>query len=149
MGKNKSTKKTVPVAKKQTVKSTYSSDNMKSVWLFDKLDRDGKFAFDVNRDDFEAKLFLDKMISYSSMTWQEIKLQTHDTKNKSKNHFIPGEDLSKEAQERIRALHYEEYSDSIFSFAFLNLIRVFGIRENEYFHVVWYDPKHEICKVDR
>ena len=146
MTKNKKTKKTVSTTEKKTVKAAAGSDTLKSVWLFDKLDRDGVFRFDINRDDFSAKLFLDKMISYSNMTWQEIKQQTHDNK-RSKNHYISAEELSKEAQNRIKALHYEEYADCIFSFAFENMIRIFGIRENEYFHVVWYDPKHEICPV--
>lgn len=147
--KDKQTKKADSSAQKQTVKEAYSSDNMKSVWLFDKLDRDGKYAFDIRRDDFDSNLFLDKMISYSNMTWRDIKKQTHDRKNKSKNHFIPVDDMTKEAQDRITALHYEQYSDSIFSFALMNLVRVFGIRENEYFHVLWYDPKHEVYTVDK
>lgn len=149
MTKKKNTKKTEISSTKQTTKISYSSDNMNSVWLFDKLDRNGSYAFDIYRKDFDPVLFLDKMISYSNMTWQQIKLQTHDKGNKSKNHFVEVEDLNKEIQDRIRALHYEEYSDSIFSFALQNLVRVFGIRENEFFHVVWYDPKHEIYTVEK
>lgn len=146
--KNKNIKKNNDVIQKTTVKQSYSSDTKKSVWLFDKIDRDGRFAFDINRNDFEHKHFLDKMISYSRMTWQDIKKQTHD-KSKSKNHFISADLLAKEAQDRLRVLHLEEYSDSIFSFAFLNKLRIFGYRDNEFFHVLWYDPKHEIYPVDQ
>lgn len=161
MGKRKETKKGCAQAEKKTAKNgsdqpekrtakqTYSSDRLYPVWRFDKLDRGGKFAFDLNREDFEHKHFLDKMISYSRLSWQEIKRQTHDKSGKSKNHFIPADELSKEAQERIKILHLEEYSDSIFSFAFLNKLRIFGYRENEYFYVLWYDPNHEIYPVEK
>lgn len=145
----KKIKKTKNTTEKRTVQVSYSSDLMKPVWLFDKIDKSGPYAFDVNRIDFDSRLFLDKMISYTNMTWQEVKQQTHDRSNKSKNHSISIDALSKEAQDRIRALHYDEYSDDIFSFALLNLIRVFGIKEDEYFHVVWFDSKHEVCPVKK
>lgn len=149
MGKNKNTKKSSVRTSKRTSISSYSSDDMQAVWRFDMLDRSGDFAFDINRADFNANLFLDKMISYSNMTWREIKQQTHDKQNKSKNHHIDAGDLSDAAQDRLKALRYEEYSDSIFSFALDNLVRVFGIKNNEYFHIVWYDPKHQICPASK
>lgn len=33
----------------------------------------------------------------------------------------------------------------IFSFALQNRLRIVGIRENEYVHVLWRDPDNEIC----
>ena len=73
---------------KKTVKSqTYSSDGEKVIWRFDKIDRTGKFAFDLSRTEFKHKLFMEKMISYNGMTWTEVKKQTHDD-NKSKHHFL-------------------------------------------------------------
>ena len=53
--------------------------------------------------------------------------------------------MSKEAADRIRAKELDEYSDAIFSFALQNKLRVIGIREDEHFHVLWYDPEHEVC----
>lgn len=130
---------------KKTVRQMYSSsDSEKIVWLFDNLDRAGKFSFDVNRSDFQHKEVLEKMIAYSSMTWAEIKKQTHDG-GKSKHHEIDAASLSSEAVERIRAKKLEEATDSIFSFALQNKLRILGIREGRYFHVLWYDPEHEAC----
>ena len=115
------------------------------VWRFDKLDMDGKFAFDLSREDFRYREVLQKIMDYSRMKWQDIEKQTHD-RGKSKHHFLKSLDsLSPEARERIRAKHLEEHADAIFSFAFENMLRVIGIREGEEFHVVWYDPKHEFC----
>ncbi len=69
----KSTKKRV--AADQRVKATIvtkdPANSMHTVWTFYKIDTDGKFAFDPNRDDFDSDLFVEKLISYSSMTWRE------------------------------------------------------------------------------
>ncbi len=130
---------------KKTVRQIQgSSDSEKIVWLFDNLDMAGEFAFDVNREDFHHKEVMEKMIAYSSMTWAEIKRQTHDG-GKSKHHEIDVESLSLKAVERIRAKHLEEATDSIFSFALQNKLRILGIREGRFFHVLWYDPEHQAC----
>ena len=112
--------------------------------MFDKIDRSGNYAFDVNREDFDHKEVLGKMVDYSSMTWGEVKRQTHDD-GKSKHHFLTPGSLSKGAVERLKAKDLEEFSDYIFSFALQNKIRIVGIRNGEKFHVLWYDPNHEIC----
>jgi hypothetical protein len=133
---------------KQTVRSTNSSDNSKIIWAFDNLDNDGCFKFDVSREDFEHQEVLDKIIKYSSMTWREILQQTHDG-GKSKHHFLRYESLSGEAQMRLQSKKLEEASDSIFSFALTNLLRIIGIRDKEKFHVLWYDPEHKVCPSKR
>ena len=138
--KHQSTK----TALKSTVKGKESSENLQSVWLFDRIDRAGKFSFDINRADFRPKEFLEKMINYSNMTWSEINKQTHDD-GKSKHHFLRDvRKFSKEAQERVENLKLTEDTDRIFSFALTNKLRIIGLRDREFFHVLWYDPEHEI-----
>lgn len=143
---NKITKrKKTTVSLKSTVKEQgYSTDGKKVIWLFDMIDRSGKFAFDLNRDDFLHREVMEKMIHYSNMSWAEVKGQTHD-EGKSKHHLISFDKLSNDAFDRFKARHLDGYEDSIFSFALQNRLRVVGIRENEHFHVLWYDPDHEIC----
>lgn len=139
---------------KQNGKRTNSNDVVKRtsidygrekcVWAFDRIDRDGEFAFDVKREDFDAKAVFEKMIYYNSMTWAEIDRQTHD-KGKSKHHFIKDlRGLSKECIDRIKKMHLDEEIDNIFSFALTNTVRVFGLRELGMFYVLWYDPYHKI-----
>ena len=153
--KEKKTRKTTSLAEKQTVRMSGrsekqtvrlmgSSENELSIWRFDKIDRNGKFAFDIRRKDFQHKEFMDKLISYSSMTWSEIRNQTHDG-GKSKHHFLNVDSLSKPAQERIAVLRLEEDTDRIYSFALQNKLRIVGLRDNSEFHVLWYDPNHEVC----
>lgn len=125
-------------------KPAISTDGENVVWMFDKIDRSGNYAFDVSRDDFDHKEVLGKMIDYSSMTWAEVKRQTHDD-GRSKHHFLAPGSLSKEAADRLTARDLEEFSDYIFSFALQNKIRIVGIRNGKKFHVLWYDPNHEIC----
>ena len=78
------------------------------------------------------------------MTWSDIRKQTHDN-NKSKHHFLEMESLSGAALERIRANKLEDFSDSIFSFALQNKLRLIGYRQDAFFHLVWFDPQHEFC----
>lgn len=144
MPKEKRTSKTSRHLSKNIVKSNESSEGLKVVWLFDKIDKNGPFAFSPSRTDFLHKEILDKLIAYSSMTWREIRLQTHDN-GKSKHHFLNDiSKFSKDAQERFKQMNLEEYSDSIFSFALTNKLRVVGLRDREFFHVLWYDPEHNI-----
>ena len=146
MSKKITKKKELSSSKKTVQEQGYSSENEKIIWRFDKIDRSGKFAFNLDRDDFRHKDFLDKLLSYSTMTWMEIKRQTHDD-GESKHHAIKIEKLSNEALERFQARHLEEDSDSIFSIAFDNKWRIIGIRRNQYFDVLWHDPKHEVYPV--
>lgn len=141
---NKQTKKTADKKGKSTVKTTEGTDKEYPVWMFTNLDKAGKFAFDTNRADFQHQEVLEKMINYSNMTWAEIKKQTHDD-GKSKHHIIEYEKLSKAAQDRIKAKKLEQDSDAVFSFALQNKMRIVGIKRGKEFHVLWYDPEHEVC----
>lgn len=131
------------VNKKLVISEKVKDD--KVIWRFHRLDKDGKFAFDTNRQDFNYKLLLEKLLAYSTMTWQEIQQATHD-KGKSKNHLIRNaqEEISKEAWQRIEVMHLEDDSDSLYSFALTNIERVWGLKIGNEFHVLWYDPKHEV-----
>lgn len=121
-----------------------STDHLRSVWVFTDIDKGGKFAFDVSRDDFHHKDVMEKLIEYSKMTWRDIKNHTHD-KGKSKHHYLSYQSLSKDARDRFNAKKLEEDSDALFSFALNNTLRIVGIREGEKFKVLWYDPGHEVC----
>lgn len=142
--KEKKTKKTHNKAGKQTVIKESGSDLKKPVWAFDQIDKDGPFAFNINRQEFKHKEFIDKIVSYSAMTWADIKKQTHDN-GKSKNHNLDEGKLSVDAIKRLEKLNRNEESDSLFSFAFNNMLRIIGIREKEVFHVMWYDNEHRVC----
>lgn len=141
---NKQTKKTKVKNIKTTVKPDIQSDDCFPVWVFSRIDRNGQFAFDIRRKDFDHYEVLDKMISYSSIKWKQLKLQTHDD-GRSKHHYLELTRLSKEAQIRIKAMHLEEEVDLLFSMSLKNKLRIIGIRDKEKFYVLWYDPEHKVC----
>ena len=130
-------------SKEHVVIERVSYDSCKPAWMFDRIDRNGKFAFDVSRKDFDIHLVFDKLLSYSTMTWGEIDRQTHDW-GKSKNHHLDYQGMSQEAKERIRKMQLEEEIDAIYSLSFENQIRIVGIKDKGIFRIIWYDPEHEI-----
>lgn len=112
---------------------------------FDMMDRDGIYAFNLSRKDFNHELVLGKIVEYSCMKWTDIMMQTHDRTNKSKHHYLSDAGrLSPEAKERLRKMQQEDNTDALFSFALLNKIRLIGFREGDDFHVLWYDANHGV-----
>ena len=136
--------KTVLTSRELTKDSNFgrpgSSSNEKPIWRFERIDRDGPFAFNLAREDFKHKEVLEKLMEYGCMTWSEIVMQTHDNK-KSKHHYLSSGGFSKAARDRINTKHFDH--DSIFSFALQNKLRIIGLREGAEFYIVWYDPDHE------
>lgn len=126
-----------------------SSNNKYLVWRFDKADQNGLFRFDLEREDMDHKLLLQKIMVYSNRTWGEIIRETHDQKNKTCHHPLDVAKVSTQALERIRAMELEGRTDGLFSLRLGNLKRIVGIRENEVFHAIWYDPKHEFYPSSR
>lgn len=121
-------------------------DKMHPRWDFSNVDRDGEFAFDISRSDFDTDCVFDKLIQYSSKTWYEIKTETHDSKNKTKNHTLNYDKISKDGKSRIKFKQIpDEDLDIIFSFALTNLIRIIGLKKKDVFHVIWYDCNHRFC----
>ena len=146
-----SRKKTLPNQQSNVFEKTIppfnnnsSTENLKTIWVFDKIDKNGDFSFDLNKPSFDHFGFLSKMIEYSNQTWAEVRKATHD-QSKSKHHFIAARELSKSAQKRFKDLKLDESSDAIFSFSFNNKLRIIGIRESQFFHVIWYDANHSVC----
>lgn len=135
--------------KEVVVSRSGSTIKQKPIWRFDLIDRSGKFAFDLARSDFKHREVLQKLMEYGDMTWDEIGRQQHDKSRKTKHHYLSVDGLSKEAMERIQAKHFDEETDTIYSFALQNLLRIIGLRQGAEFHIVWYDPKHEFCPSTR
>lgn len=46
-------------------------------------------------------------------------------------------------------MHLEEDSDRLYSIAMENKLRVIGLRERDRFHVLWYDPQHDVCTIGK
>lgn len=138
-------------SKKSIIKTTNgSTDGEKVIWIFDGVDNNGKFAFKLDNieKDSNLKEIFDKLLSYSSMTWAEVKRQIHDD-GKSKHHNLDFQKLSTDAAKRVEFMCNENDYDSIFSFALQNKLRIIGIRKKNLFYVKWYDPNHKFYPINK
>ena len=123
--------------------SAVNTDVESIVWAFDRIDRNGPFAFDLDKIERNNHLrdIFEKMIQYEGVTWGELKRATHDG-GRSKHHFLNDDGICTDGIKRIELLCPQE-TERIFSFALENTLRIIGIRDGVVFHVMWYDPKHE------
>jgi len=133
---------------KRVEQPSVSTERSKQVWIFDSVDRNGRFGFVPSRKEMKCNDILEKIIHFSMKSWSEIMAERHNSK--SKHHFLSYESLSKEARERVAALHLDDHSDDdkedrIFSMRLDGKTRILGLRDGEKFIVKWFDPNHEFA----
>lgn len=126
-------------------------DNLHPVWSFKRMSREKKWVFNndiVRTSDncIDSQCVLAKLASFETMTWGEIKRQTHDKANKSSNHFVDLENLCPDAQKRLRELNINE---NLFSLRINNKTRIYGVLESHVFEILWYDTNHEIYPIKK
>ena len=83
------------------------------------------------------------MKAFEGMTWQEIDSASGGKKKGTNNHFIPFEDMIKDAQKRAENLNLLQH-ESLYSLRIKGAIRLFGVLNNGIYHIVWYDSDHAI-----
>ena len=98
---------------------------------------------EIVRNVFTEKLY-PKLLQFETMTWDEIRQQTHGGKGKSSSHNIDVDDLNPEAKERLKILKYDD-RDKIYSLRLDGTIRIFGFKELNYLDIIWVDLNHEVC----
>ncbi len=86
------------------------------------------------------------LIHFEKKTWFEIEQETFygRGKNKTKHHSIKISEIISEARGRLEDLKIEDI-DELFSIRLSGKIRIWGIRKQSHFQVLWFDLKHEIC----
>ena len=126
--------------------SPKNSDSWKGkcpVWRFSKFDSSHPKwgSSQVNYEELEEKL-----ISFEKMTWQEIDSASGGKSSGTNNHFLPIEEIESEAQVRLNELHFEEFSDNLYSLRINGKHRLIGILSDGIFEFLWNDPDHEVCR---
>lgn len=87
------------------------------------------------------------LVHFSGLTWAEIEAQLTGGKDRHrKHHSMPVEALWDEAQ--LRLIDLDQAEETIFRFRLGNRPRLWGFRRAAVFHVLWFDPKHEIYPTD-
>jgi hypothetical protein len=115
-----------------------STNHKQPAWIIGILDVDGPWGRTKveSVDDFVTKI-LKKLKNADSKTWAQIRSEPG-------NNDIPVEKLIKDARDRLKELKLQDL-DAIFHFRFSGKERLWGIRDQHHFKILWWDPEHEIC----
>lgn len=97
------------------------------------MDLEGPFGWKrANAQDFQQ--IFDRLKSFETMTWQAI----DQTKSCG---FMPVEQMSKEAQDRLEETGRDEY-DALYKLRITQKGRLWGVRMEQVLHLLWWDPEH-------
>ncbi len=110
--------------------------NAKFCWRVDDVDLDGNWGWDKPNSDILFKTIIPKLHNFESMNWAEVE--------GAENHFISCEFICKDAQNRLKDLNKSDLEE-IFSLRISGKQRIFGVRIGFALHLLWWDPKHEVC----
>lgn len=112
-------------------------ENQPIVWRVGILDKEGPWGWgSVPSDKIWGDIHL-KMKDFESMTFDEIM-------RGGGSHFVSCSDLSKEAKDRLEEISQDDL-DELFSLRLGNKPRIWGVRIENIFKILWWDPNHEIC----
>lgn len=125
--------------------------HMQMTWTVEHRDCKGAWSSGTARQwsdgDWDGNIH-PKLTEWSRLTWAEI--DTHVTGNEGKrhkmHHSMAVDAILDEAQ--LRLIDLDKLEETIFRFRLGNLPRLWGFRRVGEFHVLWFDPKHEIYPTD-
>ena len=117
--------------------------HQKPYWSFSKCDWNHE-KWGINSNSSKLPGILRRMNAFEGMTWNEILSNCSGRKNNTQNHEIKLEKIEKSALKRFMDLNLDEY-DSLYSFTVTGSQRIWGVRIDNVFCIVWIDAKHEIC----
>lgn len=122
--------------------------HMTVVWIEEGADKDGSWSSGTPRawcnDEWMAHVS-PKAAQWVRLTWGEIHQLSSESGHRM-HHLHKTEDIIQEAQHRLHTI--ERYEEQVFRFRCGGAKRVWGLRYGAEFHVIWYDPMHEIYPVD-
>lgn len=145
MGKRGNNKKPVnkhePKAVKspKILKSPDSLANKLFKWRVGWADLDGYWGWNKITHEQLFRDVITKLHNFESMTWHEIFVKT-----KKQHHPVEVSKLLKKAQKRLLDLEKDDWSE-LYSIKIGGTLRIWGMKDGQYFQVLWWDPKHEIC----
>lgn len=117
------------------------SDHLTIAWRLSRFDWDGPWgtaAFEGHRFDDIVRNWC---CQFERQTWSEAFRAGGGRRRGNNNHPVKAEQLTKQARDRLLALHLEEY-DTLYSFRLMGTLRVYGIRDSRAFEALWFDPWH-------
>ena len=127
-----------PSPQKEPTLTSFDSESCCPSWRVASMDRDGPFGW----NSVSCKTFLSdiwpKLRGYEAMTWKQIHAAP------KKNHSTKVSSLSKKARDRLAEIEQDDLT-TLFRFRLTGKQRLWGIKRDIYFDILWWDPKHEVC----
>ena len=143
------TGKSVQSAKKPNIgKDTQAYLKMYPIFSFRKYDAGAPWA--TRRDGKPTTDGVFKNLGgIEGQRWGEIECACGGRSHGTNSHNIPITDMSKDAQKRANSIGLNE--TELFSLRLQGVVRLFGViePENGCFHVIWFDPAHQVCPTKR
>ena len=140
-----------PVCQKD-VKDTISSANsfykLVPTWSFRYCDFDHE-QWGIQANSTYLPKLISRMRDWELGTWGDLLTVTSGRSSNTQSHEIEATNISKEAKKRLVELGHNTVEISLYSLSVIGKQRVWGIVDSEsgVFHLIWFDPKHEIYKV--
>jgi hypothetical protein len=137
MGKKQPAIKVNPDPKKLPRHLEPYNDDKQVFWSFSMFDPDMQFPDDSWKD-VSFMYFATAIKSCEQRTWTDIEA------NHNRDHPIEIWKLEKFARDRLGELQLDDI-DVLWSLHFDGLCRLWGIRNQTLYQIIWLDPRHAIC----
>jgi len=123
-------------------------------WCESEADTEGSWSWNENRawSDDEFELIKNHLNSYSNNSWETVETMTYNGKNgfrKRLNKYQNLDSVCEEAQYRWLELENISQFDRLFRLRSGTDRRIWGVRIEHHFYMVWYERHHEICPVKK
>lgn len=116
-------------------------------WTAHRVDQGHQGSWDWNLSAAEAKKLLQFLEEMGRLTWGEIdRHRTGKSKRHKKHHSQEVKTLCREARQRFPECFSddEEIPDQVFRFRFGNMERLWGVRVQGRFEMIWFDRNHQV-----
>ena len=112
----------------------------KPTWRTHRVDMSGPFSWASASASTILREVVPKLHNFESMTYREMK--------DAGNHDIEVVELCPEAQTRLGELGFSDL-DSLYSMRLTGERRVWAHRDVTRLHILWWDPHHAVCPVQK
>lgn len=119
-------------------------------WCCSEADAEGSWSWNENRawSDDESESIKNHLNSYSNNPWETVEIMTYNGKDgfrKLLNKYQNLDSVCEEAQYRWLELENISQFDRLFRLRSGTNRRVWGVRIEHHFYMVWYERHHKIC----
>ncbi|MEU9857248.1 hypothetical protein [Streptomyces sp. NPDC047974] len=112
-------------------------------WRFSHVDHDGRWGLDkIDQQTFGE--LLEKLRDFERFTLNELR----NTSGTFTTYGLPDAPLCKEAYTRLAAMRRDDMTE-IHRLRLQGKQRLYGFLNGNVFHVVWWDPEHEVYPVSK